>query len=246
MPRISIVAAAAAAAAAAAVAGAIGLTLGGAAAAEQPGARLAERYLNVHQCVYVGSGGHYTNVLPNTANAAFNTGTNVSDTPDGALSCGPGGGGWRPAPANSAVKAFDLSAGRYLNVHQCVYFSAGQHYTAVLPNTPNANFNTGTNVSDTADTRLSCAPGGGGWRLLPANSAVASFDLADSRYLNLHQCVWTSSGQYYMGLLPNTPNANFNTGTNASRTADASLNCRPGGGGWALDRNDSAHLGLGG
>ncbi|MFD0417395.1 hypothetical protein [Streptomyces sp. NPDC127108] len=231
---------------AAAVAGAIGLTLGSTAAAEQSGARPAERYLNLHQCVYVGSGGHYTNVLPNTANSAFNTGTNVSNTPDSVLSCGPGGGGWRPAPANSAVKAFDLAAGRYLNVHQCVYFNAGQHYTAVLPNTPNVNFNTGTNVSNTADTELNCGPGGGGWRLLPANSAVKAFDLADNRYLNLHQCVWTSSGQYYMGLLPNTPNANFNTGTNASRTADTTLNCRSGGGGWALNRTDSAYRPLGG
>lgn len=228
-----------------AVAGAIGLTLGSTAVAEQPGARLAERYLNLHQCVFVGSGGHYTNVLPNTASAAFNTGTNVSNTPDSVLSCGPGGGGWRPAPANSAVKAFDLTAGRYLNVHQCVYFSPGQHYTAVLPNTPNVNFNTGTNVSNTADTKLNCGPGGGGWRLLLANSAVESFDLADNRYLNLHQCVWTSSGQYYMGLLPNTPNANFNSGTNVSRTADTALNCRPGGGGWTLDPINSAYRPLG-
>ncbi|MFI0976253.1 hypothetical protein ACH4SP_04385 [Streptomyces sp. NPDC021093] len=231
---------------AAAVAGAIGLTLGTTAVAEQPGVQPAERYLNLHQCVYVGSGGHYTNVLPNTANTAFNTGTNISSTPDSALSCSPGGGGWKPAPANSAVKDFDLTAGRYLNMHQCVYFSAGQHYTAVLPNTPNVNFNTGTNVSDTADTKLNCAPGGGGWRLLLANSAVKSFDLANNRYLNLHQCVWTSSGQYYMGLLPNSPNTNFNTGTNASQTADTALNCRVGGGGWALDRIDSAYLPLGG
>ncbi|MEU8546317.1 hypothetical protein AB0C81_04830 [Streptomyces roseoverticillatus] len=230
---------------AAAIAGAIGLTLGSTAVAEQPGPRLAERYLNLHQCVYVGSGGHYTNVLPNTANTAFNTGTNASSTPDTALSCGPGGGGWTPAAANSAVKAFDLAAGRYLNLHQCVYYSAGQHYTAVLPNTPNVNFNTGTNVSNTADTTLTCGPGGGGWRLLPANSAVQSFDLANNRYLNLHQCVWTSGGQYYMGLLPNTPNANFNTGTNASRTADTALSCRPGGGGWSLDQLNSAYRPLG-
>ncbi|GAA0448501.1 hypothetical protein ABZ951_27555 [Streptomyces sp. NPDC046215] len=159
---------------AAAVAGAIGLTLGNTAVAEQPAAQPTERYLNLHQCVYVGSGGHYTNVLPNTANTAFNTGTNASNTPDTELSCGPGGGGWSPALANSAVKAFDLTAGRYLNVHQCVYFSAGQHYTAVLPNTPNANFNTGTNASLTADTALNCQPGGGGWSLDRLNSAYRS------------------------------------------------------------------------
>lgn len=230
---------------AAAVAGTIGLTLGGTAAAGTPGPRIAERYLNLHQCVYVGSGGHYTNVLPNTANTAFNTGTKVSDTPDTSLTCGPGGGSWRPAPANSAVKAFDLTAGRYLNLHQCVYFTPGQHYTAILPNTPNVSFNTGSNVSDTADTKLNCSPGGGGWTLLLANSAVKSFDLTDNRHLNLHQCVWTSSGMYYMGLLPNTPNANFNTGTNASGTADTKLNCKPGGSGWALNGLDSAFRSLG-
>ncbi|WP_199882043.1 hypothetical protein [Streptomyces sp. CB03911] len=229
----------------AAVAGAVALLLGSTAMAGPPGPRLAGRYLNVHQCVYVGSGGHYTNVLPNTANSAFNTGTNLSGAPDTALSCGPGSGGWRQAPANSAVKAFDLTAGRYLNLHQCVYFSAGQHYTAILPNTPNVNFNTGTNVSNTPDTRLNCAPGGGGWTLLLANSAVRPFDLAADRFLNLHQCVWTSAGMYYMGLLPNTPNVNFNTGTNVSDTADTALNCRPGGGGWSLDGLDSAFRPLG-
>ncbi|WP_157537325.1 hypothetical protein [Kitasatospora azatica] len=229
----------------AAAAGVVGLVFGGTAVAGPSGLRLAERYLNLHQCVYVGSGGHYTNVLPNTANGAFNTGTNVSEVPDTTLSCGQGSGGWRQAPANSAVKAFDLTAGRYLNLHQCVYFSAGQHYTAILPNTPNVNFNTGTNVSNTPDTQLSCGPGGGGWKLVLANSAVRSFDLATSRFLNLHQCVWTSAGMYYMGLLPNTPNVNFNSGTNASSSADTALNCQPGGGGWSLDGLDSAFRPLG-
>ncbi|MER7674814.1 hypothetical protein ABTY61_41020 [Kitasatospora sp. NPDC096128] len=224
----------------AAVTGAAALVLGSAAVAGPPGPRLAARYLNVHQCVYYGPGGHYTNLLPNTADAPFNTGTNVSDTPDTALSCGAGSGGWKPAPANSAVKAFDLAAGRYLNVHQCVYFSAGQHYTAILPNTPNVNFNTGTNVSDRPDTALRCSPGGGGWTLTLANSAVKSFDLTGNRFLNLHQCVWTSAGMYYMGVLPNTPNVNFNTGTNAAGTPDTALNCHPGGGGWSLDPLDSA------
>lgn len=70
---------------AAAVAGAIGLPLGGTAVAGQPRAQPAERYLNLHQCVYVGSGGHYTNVLPNTANTAFNTGTCLQHTRHRAL-----------------------------------------------------------------------------------------------------------------------------------------------------------------
>ncbi|AUG81971.1 hypothetical protein CFP65_7390 [Kitasatospora sp. MMS16-BH015] len=228
-----------------AVAGAVGLVFGSTAVAAPSGPRLAQRYLNLHQCVYYGSGGHYTNVLPNTADAHFNTGTNVSNAPDTSLSCGPGDGAWRQALANSAVKAFDLTAGRYLNLHQCVYFSGGQHYTAVLPNTPNVNFNAGTNVSDTPDTKLNCAPGGGGWNLVLANSAVRSFDLATHRYLNLHQCVWTSAGMYYMGLLPNTPNVNFNAGSNESDTADTALSCHPGGGGWSLDGAASAVRALG-
>ncbi|KQV22255.1 MULTISPECIES: hypothetical protein [unclassified Kitasatospora] len=229
---------------AAAVVGALGLTVASAGAAG-PAPRIVQRYLNIHQCVYVGLGQHYTNVLPNTADAGLNTGTKASGSADTVLSCGPGGGGWSLAPANSAVKSFDLSTGRYLNLHQCVYVAGGQHYTALLPNTPNVNFNTGSNVSDAADTTLKCAPGGGGWRLNAANSAVNSFDLAANRFLNLHQCVWTTQGQYYMSLLPNTPNLNFNTGSNVSDAADTALKCAPGGGGWSLRGVNSAFRPLG-
>ncbi|MFD0568065.1 hypothetical protein ACFQ0T_00650 [Kitasatospora gansuensis] len=183
-------------------------------------------------------------MLPNTADSSTNTGTRVADSADTVLSCGPGGGGWSLAPANSAVKPFDLTAGRYLNLHQCVYVAGGQHYTAVLPNTPNLNFNTGSNVSNTADTVLKCSPGDVSWRLNLANSGVKSFDLAGSRFLNLHQCVWTTQGQYYMGVLPNTPNLNFNTGTNAGNSADRALKCMPGHG-WAIDDVRSAFRPLG-
>lgn len=71
-----------------------------------------KHYLNLHQCAYLAftdtGSHHYTNVTPNTPNTPFNTGTNTSNTPDAALQCGPGGGGWTFRDLGSALVTLDL------------------------------------------------------------------------------------------------------------------------------------------
>nr|WSX47682.1 hypothetical protein OG409_01050 [Streptomyces sp. NBC_00974] len=60
----------------------------------------------------------------------------------------------------------------HLNLHQCAYVAPGNDvYTTVLPNTTSSN--TGTNVSDTADTTLNCAPPTAGYTLHGGLSGVA-------------------------------------------------------------------------
>ncbi|MFD2120802.1 hypothetical protein ACFSNO_16110 [Streptomyces cirratus] len=94
--------------------------------------RLAGAYLNLHQCVYFA-------LLPNTNtitmvgpgdDGRFRTGTNVSDTADHTLSCGRGDGNYRENVNRSWFTTFDLRTGRYLNLHQCVYYSTAAPTTS--------------------------------------------------------------------------------------------------------------------
>ena len=68
------------------------------------------RYLNLHQCVYRSepTGEYFTNVLPNIANTAFKTGTNVSNRPQTSVQCGLGAGAYTAVSHNSAVLSLDL------------------------------------------------------------------------------------------------------------------------------------------
>src|SRR5262252_7872943 len=53
---------------------------------------LGHRYINLQQCSYAGGIDDYPNILPNTPNTPFNTGTNVANTAAASLTCGPGAG----------------------------------------------------------------------------------------------------------------------------------------------------------
>ncbi|MEV6234864.1 hypothetical protein AB0L88_44055 [Saccharopolyspora shandongensis] len=220
------------------------LSLSALALTATPAMASGDRYVNLHQCVYSNGSFLYTNVLSNTPNTPFNTGTNISETRDTAVQCGPAAAGWRLDPPNVAVQSLDRVRGRYLNLHQCVYSNGSFLYTNVLSNTPNTPFNTGTNISYTPDSAVNCGPAAVGWRLDSANVAVQSLDLAAHRYLNLHQCVYSNGSFLYTNVLSNTPNAPFNTGTNVSDTRDTVARCGPAAAGWRLDPANVAVLSL--
>jgi hypothetical protein len=140
----------------------------------------ATGYLNLHQCLYFSSfnGDALTYVLP-TGNAFYNTGTSVSSTPESTPRCGPGNTGYVYQPGLSGVVALNLTAGVYLNLHQCLYFSSfnGDALTYLLP-TGNAFYNTGTNVSNTPDTTPRCGPGNTGYVYQPGLSGVVALRIA--------------------------------------------------------------------
>ncbi|MFG1608105.1 hypothetical protein [Actinoplanes sp. NPDC049265] len=132
----------------------------------------AGRYLNLHQCVIYNNNDPdmLTSLMPTAS-----TGTNVSNVPAGAPSCVvPAAPGWGYLPQNSGVAALDLTAGRYLNLHQCVYRNSGNQdfHTTFLPTSSG-----GTNVRDTPDTAVACAPAPSGWSYVAAFSGVMVFDL---------------------------------------------------------------------
>ncbi|MBZ4323407.1 hypothetical protein, partial [Streptomyces huiliensis] len=123
-----------------------------------PAGAAASGYLNLHQCMYYSSSAsnHFSTVVP-SSDGRFAAGTNVSGTADSQVSCGSGDGNYQLVPILSGVKPLNLASGRYLNIHQCVYYSssATNHFTTVVPSS-DGRFAAGTNVSNTADSQVSC------------------------------------------------------------------------------------------
>lgn len=87
------------------------LSLSALAFTAMPAMASGDRYVNLHQCVYSNGNYLYTNLLSNTPNTPFNTGTNVSDTRDTAPQCGPGAYGFTLNTANVSVQPLDLNPG---------------------------------------------------------------------------------------------------------------------------------------
>ncbi|MET9325060.1 hypothetical protein ABZX75_33745 [Streptomyces sp. NPDC003038] len=205
------------------------------------------RYLNIHQCVYKGAeGNYYTNILPKTADAEFNTGTNVSDTQETSPICGPGGGGWFLSAIDNAVFSVNLTDpnNRYLNINQCVYHfpATGRYLTNIMPNTGNTPYNTRTTTSGGEPAIPGCDAGTSHSVHLPLYSSVFNVDL-DQRILNIHQCIYTDpSGTVFSNIMPNTPARYRDTGTNTSTNIDPKVDTRlvcDTRGGWPLQSTKS-------
>ncbi|MEU9087709.1 hypothetical protein [Streptomyces sp. NPDC048357] len=224
---------------AAAAAAALLLVVPGPATADGP-RQLAGNYLNLHQCVYSSPRvvDYFTTVVP-SRDGRFTTGTATSTAPDQTRSCGAGDGNFTPHHPWAAVQALDLSAGRYLNLHQCVYYSDGQrdHLTTVI-SLGGGEFSAGTNVSDTPDTAPNCGPGRGLYALIPLLSDVKALDLSAGRYVNLQQCVYYYGAggfdDHFTTVVPTRRDGRFTTGTKVSNTPDTAPTCGRGDGNFGL------------
>ncbi|MFI6850108.1 hypothetical protein OG535_00380 [Kitasatospora sp. NBC_00085] len=198
----------------------------------------ASRYLNLHQCVFdaflPASFDLMTTVVP-SRDGRFTAGTNISGAADASPSCGRGDGTYENN-VYSAAEGYDLTAGRYLNLHQCVYFGDYDqtHLTTVVPTT-DFKFTAATNVSNTRDTAPRCSSGGGVYDLLPLLSSATPLDLAAGRYLNLHQCMYYFNGRrdHFTTVAP-SGDGRFKAGTNISNTPDTTPSCGPGDGQYQL------------
>ena len=155
----------------------------------------AKRKLNLHQCTYASNQGvngvdFFNNAITNfTYSSYYAAGTNIANSTDTTAICAVGNPAtYLPYPDDNGVKSMDLFGKRYVNMHQCSYYrpSAGSmrsdFFTNFLDSFPNASFyGAGTNVSNTLDTTVVCAPAtGSDHPLYPTNSAVQSLDLLDS------------------------------------------------------------------
>ncbi|GHC45463.1 hypothetical protein [Streptomyces cinnamoneus] len=216
----------------------VGMAAPAPAAPQPPQARAAASgYLNLHQCMYYSSSAtnHFSTVVP-SSDGRFAAGTNVSGTADSQVSCGAGDGNYQVVPILSGVKALNLASGRYVNIHQCVYYSssATNHFTTVVPSS-DGRFAAGTNVSNTADSQVSCGAGDGNYQLVPILSGVKALDLTSGRYVNLHQCMYYSSSasNHFSTVVPSS-DGRFAAGTNVSNTADSQVTCGAGDGNYQL------------
>lgn len=205
---------------------------------QTPAQAAAPRYLNLHECRYFNYvlADHFVTIRPSSVG-----GTNVSNVADSAVNCRshndfPPGTvpegfpvGYLHLSALSPVRALDLTAGRYLNLHQCVIYNNNDPdmLTSLMPTST-----TGTNISNVADSTPKCVvPAGAGWGYLPQNSGVVALDLTAGRYLNLHQCVYFQSGSrdYHTTFLPTSSG-----GTNVSDVRETGVNCAPAPSGWYI------------
>ena len=126
------------------------------------------------------------------------------------------------------------AAGRYLNIHQCVYQAGNSYFTNFLPNIADTPFRSGTNLSNfQADTSPKCGTGSSGWS---QNSSLSGLFVVDfnggsmGRYLNIHQCSYynTYANTWLTNIMPNLGNAAFNAGTNQSNNIDSTPKCAQG------------------
>ncbi|TDD98178.1 hypothetical protein [Actinomadura rubrisoli] len=202
----------------------------------QDARQLAGTYLNLHQCMYYSSSAtnHFTTVIP-SKDGRFTAETKVSNTPDTSPTCGNGDGNYGPIPLLSGAKSLDLSTGRYLNIHQCMYYSnsATNHFTTVIPS-KDGRFTAGTKISNTPDTSPTCGNGDGNYIPIPLLSGVKTLDLSTGRYLNLHQCMYYSNSatNHFSTVIPSS-DGRFTAGTKVSRTQDADPTCGNGDGNYA-------------
>ncbi|MER8182189.1 hypothetical protein [Kitasatospora sp. NPDC094015] len=199
----------------------------------------AARYLNLHQCVWNGpflpnSFDLMTTVVP-SGDGRFKAGTNVSGSPDPAPVCGSGDGTYE-LNVYRAAEGYDLAAGRYLNLHQCVYYSDfDQSHLTTTVSTTDFKFTAGTHVSDTRDTAPRCSDGAGTADLLPLLSSATPLDLTAGRYLNLHQCMyWFDGRRDHFTTVAASGDGRFKAGTNISDTPDTKPSCGPGDGRYQL------------
>ncbi|MEU1401934.1 hypothetical protein ABZ471_06125 [Streptomyces sp. NPDC005728] len=190
----------------------------------------AAPYLNLHQCLYYSGSAadHFTTFVP-SRDGRFLAGTNVSGTADRAPTCGSGDGNFGLIPLLSGVKALDLRAGRYLNLHQCTYYSpSANNYFNTVVTSSDGRFAAGTNVSGTADRTPSCGSGDGNYALVPALSFAKALDLTSGTYVNLHQCLYYSAASTDHFTTVEGDSGPYRAGTNVSGTADTAPVCGTG------------------
>ncbi|MFD8755612.1 hypothetical protein ACFV0O_32245 [Kitasatospora sp. NPDC059577] len=198
----------------------------------------AGRYLNLHQCVYSAfwsAGFDLMTTLVPSQDGRFSAGTNVSDTPVPAAVCGAGDGNYE-RNVYTAAEGYDLTAGRYLNLHQCVFWSDyDQDHLTTTVGTTDYKFFASTNVSDSRDTAPSCGDGGGVDHSVPLLSSATPLDLTAGRYLNLHQCMYYFDRFHdHFTTFTASGDGRFKAGTNISDTPDTKPSCGAGDGNYQL------------
>ncbi|MEZ4861099.1 MAG: hypothetical protein R3C14_07330 [Caldilineaceae bacterium] len=167
-----------------------------------------KRYFNWHECEYVvnGAGRKYDTAA---YNVQANAGTNVSNSRDAAASCGTAIAG--SFLRTRTVTPIDLLGKRYINLHECHYYSAGAQ--------DNAGWNGGSGASNAAVGSIGCGGPAAGYVL--DNNSVKNMDLFGNRYLNIHEC------HYTLDNATDLDHDAFNLASNTSTTPNTSPNCGP-------------------
>jgi hypothetical protein len=146
---------------------------------------LGKRYANIHQCMHyladATNGNRYITTLTNNPVATnWATGTNTANAANSTVSCAAPGSGWVYHPTVSDIQPLDTLHNRYINIHECVrVYTSGLYLSAFIDNPNGTGWRTGTNVSNTPDTVVSC-PEVSGWPMHTTLSDVQAIDTLDA------------------------------------------------------------------
>lgn len=198
-----------------------------------------KRYLNLHQCVWNDATGtsvpdRTTTLTDAGSNAAWDAGSNVSNTAATSAVCGAGTAPWTPASLLDGAAAYDLLGNRYFNLHQCNWHRTDTPnqdlFSAMTDVSDNPVWHTGSNSSNTADASLVCGAGNFSYVTSPATQGVQALDLRDRRYLHINQCVYRDTDvlERITHVVNTQSNAAYRTGTTTSNSASLSLSCGTG------------------
>jgi hypothetical protein len=201
-----------------------------------------KRYLNIDSCTYYKSATDtffqsWIDRNNSLLLTDYDAGTNASNTQSTTSTCGPGNASYVGSNPWSTVNSYDTLSNRYLNLHHCTYynspsdawfFSYGDMVYSGLP----TQMDSGTNVSNTIDSTVSCGVGSGAYPQNPTWSDVNGFDLLGKRYLNIHQCTYYKSATdtWFSSINNHSFDNNYDSATNTSNVADTTPNCGPGSG----------------
>ena len=138
------------------------------------------RYVNLHECAYASAANNDWLTWSAVArpSGVYQNGSNVSNSPDSAATCGPGSAQHVLSGSGTAA-AYDLLDNRYLNLHECAYVSAANSdwltWSGVAR--PSGVYANGSNASNAPDGAAVCGPGSAQHVL--SGGTAAAYDLLD-------------------------------------------------------------------
>jgi len=189
-----------------------------------------KHYLHLHQCSYQSSNTDkdlVSSFVNTFSNAQMKAGTQATNLPNSALSCGTTPSGYTYQLGYSAVKSMNLSGSRYLNLTQCSNFiNNDDYFNSYVDTFTNTNAKSPSNTSSSLPT-LACGAVISGYTLDNTYSKVDNIDLLGNRFLHLHQCFYTakSGRDLFSTLIDNFSSNFFKAGSIASNNSSMNLSC---------------------
>ena len=139
---------------------------------------------------------------------------------------------------NSGI--LEIGKKRYLNLHFCNYSNNTTSYSEYTNNPTQNQYATGTKVSNSIDSTVTCGSAGGGYNNTAQYSGIQNLDLLNNKYFNLNQCFYlNSANDNFTNIINTLPQFTWNSGTNTSNTLQITNICGAAAYGYSADTTKS-------